>query len=250
MKKSILFLFVVTAIIFSSCEEKLPLYSDPQAYLNFDIRYREDTLINYSFAFADKGVNKDTVWITLNTMGYLSDKPRTFKLKQIPFGKLNAEPGKHYLGFDTKEMKKYLVIPAKAVSVDVPIVLFKHSSLDKGIYNLRIQVQPNGTFMPGYQEQNFVQIAVTNKLSRPSEWNGFMEHYFGKWGEVKHKFMMRITGYKWDDKFIRPLYKDQAYARFLQSKLKRALDKLNEERKAKGESFLKEENGSLITFDK
>lgn len=248
MKKILFPIFAIVALL-SSCEEDLPLYSDQQAYLNFDIQYREDTLVNYSFAFSG-GKQKDTVWIKLKTMGYLSDKPRQFKLKQIPFVKNNAEPGKHYVALNSKEIEPYLVVPANAVSVDVPIILLRDPSLDDAIYNLRIVVEPNGTFMPGYQEQNFIQVTITNKLNRPSNWSGFMNHYFGKWGPVKHQFMMDVTGKKWDAQFLQTLFADQVYTRYLQSKLKRALEKLNNERKAEGKPMLKEADGTLVTIGK
>ena len=212
MKKILFPIFAIVALL-SSCEEDLPLYSDQQAYLNFDIQYREDTLVNYSFAFSG-GKQKDTVWIKLKTMGYLSDKPRQFKLKQVPFVKNNAEPGKHYVALNSKE------------------------------------IEPNGTFMPGYQEQNFIQVTITNKLNRPSYWSGFMNHYFGKWGPVKHQFMMDVTGKKWDAQFLQTLFADQVYTRYLQSKLKRALEKLNNERKAEGKPMLKEADGTLVTIGK
>lgn len=245
MKKTIFLALAIIALL-SSCEEKLPLYSDSQAYLNFDT-HKEDTIRNYSFALSG-GKQKDTVWVRLNTMGFVSDKPRAFKLKQVPFGKLNAEAGKHYVGFDTKEMMPYFIVPANAVNVDVPIVVLCDPTLDNDIYNLRIQVEPNGIFMPGYQEQNFFQITITNKINKPALWIKKIAYYFGDWGPVKHRFMIDATGKAWDDNFIQSIWSDSSYTRYLQSKLKRALDKLNKERAEAGKSMLKEKDGTIVTI--
>lgn len=245
--KKIAFLIFTTIAMLTACEEKLPLYSDHQAYLNFDIKYKEDTLVNYSFVFS-KGLTKDTVWIRLNTMGYLSNKNRPFKLKQVAMGKKDAVPGKHYIALDSKQMQQYLFIPANKTYAYVPVIVLKHPTLDNDIYSLRIKVEDNGTFNPGYREQNFIQIDITSKLNKPTQWSVFMNYFFGKWGPVKHQFMMDVTGKTWDDNFLKSLFKDQNYTKYLVNKLTRALEKKNEQLKAKGKPILKEADGTIVAF--
>ena len=62
--------------------------------------------------------------------------------------------------------------------------------------------------------------------------------------------MMDVTGKKWDAQFLQTLFTDQVYTRYLQSKLKRALEKLNNERKTEGKPMLKEADGTLVTIGK
>ena len=214
-------LYIVGAfmLLFSlgACEQDLPTYSDDQARLNFDYSQYKSGLVNYSFTFNDK--QQDTVWIQLNTMGYLSDRDRPFELQQIMTGRYDAIPGKHYVAFD-----------------------------DTATFNLNIALKPDADFQTGYVAQSSMTVTMTSQLSQPTEWRGAMNYYFGTWGPVKHRFMMQVTGKKWDDEYILSVQNDYNMVSYLISQLDKALEEENAKRQAAGLPYLQEADGTLVAF--
>ncbi len=250
MKKAIIFwglLFGMTMLW--SCEEDLPLYNSQQARLNFAYNYNHnDSVMSYSFVYHGP-VEQDTVWLTLNTMGFLSDHDRSFELKQVPVDGQNAVPGKHYVSFDDATYKdRYLKVPANAVTVDVPIILLRDPSLKTDEVMLKIMVKDNENFVEGYANENFKIVKFTDKLSKPDAWGAAMNWYFGDYGVVKHQFMIDVTGEKWDDDYINSFINDYGYVTYLKSKLRTALNEENARRRAAGLGDLCEENGMLINW--
>lgn len=249
MKKSILFLLGSMMLLsIASCEKDLPVYEDSQAYLDFKYNSsKTDSLMNYSFVFSG-GKSKDTVWVTLVTEGFVSNQNRSFELKQVATGDHDAVPGKHYVDLASDSMKAYCVVPAGATTVKVPILVLKDDSESECAYNLRIEVKDNGTFKPGYKEQSYKLISISNVLSKPDAWGGAMNYYFGTWGPVKHQFMIDITGEKWDDEFINANVYDYGYVSYTISKLDKALAEENAKREAAGQPYLQEADGTLVAF--
>ncbi len=248
MKKSILLsLVAMAAAMLTSCEKDLPLYDDTQAYLNFRYANTSDSTINYSFVFSG-GKQQDTVWVTMLTMGFLSDQTRTFELQQIPTGQNDAVAGRHYVALDDERIKPFLKIDAGATSTQVPVILLRDASLDEQTVKLKLAVKDNGTFKPGYKERLYKTISLTAMLSKPQEWTTFADYYFGTWGPVKHQFMIDVTGEKWDDEYIKSVINDYGYVSFLISKLNKALSEENARRLAAGEGYMQEKDGTLVTF--
>ncbi len=243
-------LYIVGAfmLLFSlgACEQDLPTYSDDQARLNFDYSQYKSGLVNYSFTFNDK--QQDTVWIQLNTMGYLSDRDRPFELQQIMTGRHDAIPGQHYVAFDDAAMKPYLVIPAGKNFARVPVILKRDATLDTATFNLNIALKPDADFQTGYVAQSSMTVTMTSQLSQPTEWRGAMNYYFGTWGPVKHRFMMQVTGKKWDDEYILSVQNDYNMVSYLISQLDKALEEENAKRQAAGLPYLQEADGTLVAF--
>lgn len=230
----------------ASCEEDLPTYSDTQARLNFDYSTYKTGLINYSFIYNNK--QQDTVWIQLNTMGYLSDQDRPFELQQIAGSNHDAIPGQHYVAFDDASMKPYLVVPAGKNYARVPVILKRDATLDTATFNLNIVLKPDENFQVGYVTQSSMTVTMTSQLSKPTEWKGAMNYYFGTWGPVKHRFMIEATGQKWDDDYIRSVQGDYNMVLYLVDQLDKALEKVNAERAAQGLPYLQEADGTLVAF--
>lgn len=250
--KKIVFLssILVLLSVLCSCEEDLPLYDSQQARLNFKYNYsHSDSLISYSFVYYGD-IKQDTVWVTLNTMGFPADHDRQFELRQVPSPNgENAVPGKHYVSFDDPGYKsRYLVVPAHAVTIDVPIIMLRDASLKSTMVALRVMVKDNENFISGYANELFKEITFTDMLTKPDAWGAAMNWYFGEYGKVKHQFMIDVTGEKWDDDYIKSFINDYGYVTYLKSKLRTALDEENARRRAAGLGDLCEENGMLINW--
>lgn len=241
-------LAALTPLFFTACEEDLPLYSDHQAYLNFNYNYyNSDSVINYSFVYSG-GKERDTVWLNLTTMGFLSDEDRTFELQQVATGVNDAVAGTHYVSFDSEEEKPYLVIKAGETTARVPVFVLRDVSLEDTAFNLRVEVKPNGTFEQGYKEQRYKLVTITSQLTKPEEWTMYMDYYFGEWGPVKHQFMIDATGENWDNNYITSVEYDFGMVSYLISKLDRALEQENARRAAEGLPYLQEADGTLVAF--
>ncbi|MBR6828206.1 MAG: DUF4843 domain-containing protein [Prevotella sp.] len=244
-------LLVSIVMVLTGCENELPVYDNPHNSLNFAVTLDEETgsVIekNYSFVYAGDAVQTDTIWITVNTQGFLSDADRPFQLQQITAGEglKDAEAGVHYERFDSETMRTKLFIPAKAYTQKFPVVVYRDASLAEGDVHLYFQIKPNEHFEQGLIPYRTVKLAISNSLKRPEGWE---EYYFGTYGPVKHKFMIDETGLRWDDEFCSNLT-DFGYIQYFTMMLHQRLQVVNAERKKQGLDILKEANGKAIKFD-
>ena len=252
MKKTILYGLLLGL---ASCEKDLPMYDSPENRLNFEVSYDGTTkeLIpqSYSFIYASDEVVQDTVWIKLTTMGYIYNEDRAFELQQIASDGVDAVPGVHYLSFDDASWKsKYLNVPAGKNEVRVPVVVKKDPSLSSETVSLWVKVKDNANFTQGYERNSLLKVLITNQLVRPSNWAGVMDYYYDAYGPVKHKFMIDVTGLKWNEEFIDQLMgeNDFGYIMYLATLCYRALVEENARRAAEGLDILKEADGTPVTF--
>lgn len=250
----VFFLFV--SFLMMSCEKDLPVYEYPDNELNFDLTLNSVTGVaeeaSYSFVFAGLDVEKDTAWFTVNTQGFLTDYDRPFELQQVPAGDglKDAVPGKHYVDFNSEEMKKYLVIPANSNSVKIPILVLKDPSLEQEDVRLYFQIKENEHFKQGLSDYRTAKLVITNQLAKPTNWERmYMNYYFDAYGPVKHRFMIDQTGLSFNEEFIENLIMgDSGYVVYLVVKLYKALQAENAERAARGLGPLSEADGTPITF--
>lgn len=243
---------LLVSVAFVGCEKGLPVYDYPHNSLNFVVTLDEETNEavekNYSFVYAGDAVKTDTIWVTVTTQGFLSDKDRPFQLQQITAGegKKDAQAGVHYESFDSEQMlSRHLVIPAGASKHKFPIVVYRDPSLTEYDVFLYFQIKPNEYFGQGLTNYRTVKLVISNSLKRPEGWE---EYYFGTYGPVKHKFMIDETGLRWDDDFCTSLT-DFGYIQYLTMMLHQRLQEVNAERKKQGLDILKEENGKAVKFD-
>lgn len=239
-------------LIGSSCEKDLPLYSYPDNMLNFELSSDEvnkDILKEtfYSFVYEDESVMQDTLWVTINTMGFLSDQDRPLTLQQVPSGKGDATPGVHYVPFDDPELcSKYYYIPAGKETVEVPVVVKKDASLSQNDVRLYLSIKENEYFKQGYPDYRVKRLVVSNKLSRPDNWS---EGQFDAYGPVKHQLMIDVSGKKWDYDYIEEfIYAEFEYQKYIGGIIAMRLREINEQRHAEGLGDLCEEDGTPITF--
>lgn len=242
----------LTAMATASCEKDLPTYADPEGRLNFYTKINADTLQSYSFAYHDE-MQKDTVWVRMETMGRMADHDRYFELQQVPTGKDDAVAGTHYVSFDDPGIRQLLVVKADSINAYVPVVVLRDASLKEKTYTLKFEVRETDAFKKGYSRLQRKYVEITDRLVKPSNWNGLCDYYFGTYGPVRHQFMMQATGRKWDEAYLKELgiedfTADQAYLSFLTSKLAKALEAENARREAIGQQPLTEDDGTIISF--
>lgn len=227
-----------------SCEEnKMEVYSDAPA-LYFDHSLDQADSINYSFFILDESVKRDTVWVTVNTMGALSDADRPFVLRQTNVGQPDAAvAGVHYISFDDTSVKDYFVIPAGQAFQKIPVIFLRDKSLAMGSYRLELTIEPNENFKPGVDQwRNFI-LTTTDEAVKPKLWDTFWRYTFGStWGSVKMRFIIQHTGLT--DFDTRP--SDYSYTSWLGGTVKQALLEYNT---AHPDAPLSEADGTLVTFD-
>ena len=253
----------------TACEKELKPYSDNDAWLNFryiDWDTREELMQDdsyYSFAMrsASLGIDlqQDTVWLEVETMGFLSDHDRTVELQQDTIkaeeleenGEAEAIPGVHFVPFDDPTLLTQSYVPAGATRTKVPIVLLRDPSLDEKNVALRVTFKDNGIFKPGYPAYNTHTIHISSRLTKPSQWDMYYWDYnFVKYSETIHELMIQWTGESWDDDYIKQLAEgDPTYLSYLRSYFQEKLDELNAERQAQGEDILREPNGDPVKFE-
>ncbi|MBQ8501116.1 MAG: DUF4843 domain-containing protein [Bacteroides sp.] len=240
----------------ASCEKDLPVYDYADSMLNFDLQISSETqepeLTSYSFVYVDEAVEEDTVWVTVKTMGFLSDQDRPIELEQVKSGEKDAQPGVHYVPFDDPELKaKYYYIPANEVDRKIPIVVKKDVSLSSESVYLYVTFKDNGYFRSGYPLYSVMRLNISNMLTKPAAWDSYADYFFDKYGPVKHKFMIDVTGLKWDNEFLEAhLYGEQGYLTYLAQLCDKELRLENARRAEQGLGVLAEDEEGLdpVTF--
>lgn len=225
----ILFLYVIA----TGCQKQnvLNYENDPRLYFFNGVDYEQtpvfkqfDTL-SYSFFVLPEEQKRDTVYIAIETMGLTSDQPRPFSLKQVNSDSLNAAvPGKHYVGFDSDEMKQLMVIPANAVRYYMPLIVLRNdSSLDSIEVRLGIEIADNENFKAGIKDESNFTVKITAKPSPPSEWRSWSVA-FGEWGPKKMWF---IINYISADLNFEERLDDYDYAYYLKTLAIQRLEEYN-----------------------
>ena len=271
-------ILIAGALIFGlvACEKDLPEYETTVCQLNFkyrttDISTEEVTddmrVGSHSFKLnSGIGVNIDTVWVRVATMGYLSKEDRPFEFEQVMTGEKDAVAGKHYVAFNDVEMQNWYSIPAGQAEALVPIVVKRDPSLDtRGDVVLKFTFKENGYFKLGYPEFSVYTIVISDQLTKPTMWaTCHLDSYFGAYGAMKHELMIAWTKQAWDDAYIESLFyeyqyssgtvawfpKDREYVNYLASWFAERLLKENAERLADPQigDVYREENNDAVDF--
>ena len=238
--KILCLLFVVVTML--ACEARMPeTYVGKQsAYIIGDSYLRT---MEHTFFFVTGSNSRDTVWITVQTMGKTSPERRSFRLMQVNVESDSAAiGGEHYVPFDSEEISPYLFVEGNSAQVQVPVILLKTEEMDLKKFKLVIAIQENEYFeavdLPEYADYTIITTALAEK---PSRWDSDWKRDFGEWGSVKMKFIMEITGYvDWD----KPL-NDVQYRQYMLTKCKEALYEYN---LTYPEKPLAEADGTSVTF--
>lgn len=215
--------------------------------------------IRTSFVTYGEEVDRDTVYVSVETMGYLSEEPRRVKIVQIeeirveyvkndkgeiidsvfikvPF---QAVPGLHYVPLEDCEAN---VAPMKN-NAKIGIILLRDESLKTQEYRLSVKVEENEYFQLGMPTSLTAAVIFSDKLIQPSSvyWNR-IKTYFGAYSERKHRFINSVFNVDMNDEWIKEITIVIADLQFYQTTLQDRLKEYNDdpENIAKGLSPMRE----------
>lgn len=207
IKNYILWLLPVFGLF--ACEDDIEVYNAPENRLNFvyEAYTMADTVIPRTFVYDLETKVLDTVWLEVETMGYVVDRDRPFKLEQVNKGDgAQAVAGVHYMAFDDPLVIDHYKIPAGKNEARFPIVLKRDTSLQTKEVTLCLRIGHNENFVSGYEIYQEKVITIADILVQPQYWNFYASYYFaGKYGKEKHLFMIGATadmGIKMNDDFF------------------------------------------------
>lgn len=246
------------ALAMSACnKDQYEIYDSPEGRLNFlfyteneyyetVVAYAEDVtdeMRTYAFSFVFSGMEaeRDTVWFSATTMGYLSGEYRPYALRQIQReGVKNAEPGVHYVAFDDPEVQDLYRVAPDSNTVQVPVIVLRDDpALQDTTVVLEFGFADNGVFMPGYAGLDTRILEITDRLAIPENWvSSDLDKYVGAYSELKHQLMIEWTGEAWDADYIAELMSanaDRAYVEYLAAWFAQRLEEENAIREANGE---------------
>lgn len=204
-----------------------------------------DSMKRHTFVYLESSKLIDTAYFDIYTMGFPSDKDRSFVLKQETVeGEMNAVPGVHYKGFSDPDLAGLYEIKAGQVHASVPVVLLRDPSLREQSVVLKFRVVANENFQTGQEPLLWRKLIFSDRLSRPAAWTDFYSTtYFGKYSEAKHRFFIEVTGQKWDQDFISMIISDTQQLQYWLGIAKSALVAYN---KANPNNPKVDEEGDLL----
>lgn len=191
-----LYLIVPFALfMFWACEDEMDAYNWTDNSLNFTLNeYLTDTVIHKTMVYSPVSRQRDTVWLEVETSGYIVGYSRQFCLKQLVTGESDAVPGVHYVPLEDPAIRPYYVIPAYENRVKVPVVFLRDASMLLQEYALRLAIDKNEYFKNGIKKYQVRTLFISDILVRPKFWNKHAVHYFaGEYGKVKHRFMIDVA---------------------------------------------------------
>ena len=270
--KSILYLPTLMLLAgLSSCQEAEYMLFNEAARVQMD----ESEEIKADFYYMDESIQRDTVYLSIHTIGDPEKRPRRVMLQQITEydieyqydnkGNLvdsvvtekpnKAVPGVHYVPMDDPEMENLLYVQLDSVTLEVPVILLRDASLQEEEYRLCLELVATEDFLLGEHEHLSGTITMADKLSKPSFWTSRVErYYFGAYSERKHEFMYEVAGEPINDEWYDRLSQDYAEQTYFINKFKNALDEYNNDPDniAQGLAPMREDpndpNSALIVF--
>lgn len=242
--KTYLILFITAAAVYGCKRQDIGEYeNDPGLYFFrgtvIDKSHTSDSL-TYSFFFAPDDYTRDTVYIDLRAMGLRSAQARPFTMIQIDtaLAYAKAEPGIHFIPFDSPEIKDLWWMPANSVQFFMPVILLRDQSLGQTKVELKLAVGENSYFKQGVNRQTTFRIIFTSKIEQPTKWSQWSAA-FGDWGERKMWFIINYLGITDFDDYST----DDTYKIYLKSVAQKQLAKYNAVNPT-----LVEADGTPVTF--
>ncbi len=206
--------------------------------------FTDDNIINYSFANQAGVKTKDTIFVDMRLMGKISKQSR--EVSVVETSGTTAIKGTHFI------LPK-VILPADSFHLRYPVVLLNTEDLKTKTYRLVINIEENKDFIQGaigytngYTDgwsYKYIEINFNNQIIKPDYWSS-IQKYFGKYSDVKYKFMIDVLGFS----NFKPVYIRGGiitYSEFLNynGKLKNALEAYM----AKHGPLI-DENGEQVSF--
>ena len=235
------------------------------------IQFKTKTEEVYTFAYYPESIQKDTLQIELISVGEVTDYPRVIRFEQVTkewkYTYDEEEPekvvdstyvdmefpavaGVHY---ESLGEKNELILPANQNVLKLNVIIKREDTgLRKNARKLVLRLLPSDDFQTGEVNKLVKNITISDKLERPTRWKDnsyYYKLYLGNWSEVKHRFMIDITGQKWDNDFLVYIidnYDTYSLRDYYLAKIKKALAEYNAD--PKNDPPLKDENGKEVVF--
>lgn len=244
----------------ASCHDSSEFYDYPVNKIGFLREGDENKAITKTFIYDHSDVERDTIYIPMRTMGFVTPYDRAIGIEQAEatfqdgIQGSNAVPGVHYVPFDDPGYRQIAVVKAGKAEAELPVILLRDSSLENEEVTLRIRIIDNGEFMAINPQDEEKLVMFSDMLMQPAQWDDWFTKMFGNWGPVKYRFMLDNSDERWDDAFIQKLNNDYPYMMFWLSRMRKLLEEENARRKAEGKEPLREEpkpgeiEGELVSF--
>jgi hypothetical protein len=222
--KTLIYYTLIILLAAAACSQEDPMsfQGDARVQLN------DTAILRHTFVYADATVQRDTIYIQINTIGETSDRDRRVKLVQIPEYAVSyvtdpvtnevtdtvitelpnkALPGVHYVPTDDPSLQALHVIKARAVTAMIPVILLRDATLKTDDYRLRLQIEASDDFLPGEKRMVARTILFSDRLVQPSFWDININYTFGTYSLRKHQFMIDVSGERidteWYDTYVR-----------------------------------------------
>ena len=218
--KNIIYLLLMITVI-SSCNSSEECYSDPNNKINF-LFEKDDSVLIQSFVYVeDLAQMRDTVYVKIGTIGFVTDYDRAVSIRQLgKKGENSAIPGVHYIGFDDKEASNLLVLRAGNAIDSLPVILLRDVSLETEDAILNVTLVDNSCFSLGLEGETDKTVIFSDMMNEPSNWihiesaTNHLPRRLGDYGRIKHQFLISYTDEKWDYAFFELLKQDVIRDRF------------------------------------
>lgn len=250
MKKDIFYVLVALfSLGLTGCDQLVvdKYENDPRLYFfkGYDrvTQYTQGDSLVQSFFLLPEGQRRDTVYMVIETMGMTSDQPRPIRLVQKNAGAPNAAvAGKHYVAFDSQEMRELLMIPAGSAHYYFPLIVLWDPSLESSKVRLQLAVAENDYFKVGIEKQSEFLVTITALAEKPANWNTW-SYQFGDFGVKKMWFLIHYVGVTDFSKYP----DDSSYATYLSALAVKKLREYNADEN-NPDRPLREADGTVVKF--
>lgn len=194
-------LICLPALVWLGCEQetKTSFTGDPQLYFYRNatqgVREFQNDSIAYTFFVKENSRQRDTVYIDLRAIGFPSSTARPISVVQVNAGQPGAAvAGEHYVAFDDPQIAPLMEFPAGEVKYKLPVIVNKTESMKLNEYRIEMELRSNDHFSISMQERSRFLVKVTDRATKPTNWDTKWVYYFGTWGSVKMKFIIEYVG--------------------------------------------------------
>lgn len=262
MKTKIFSLFLLGfALLLVSCEKEKVLTVASEPFLQL---YQEENYIpgggqqvyHHNFYYSDESVTRDTIWVKLQILTAIPQEDCHVSCysyvdttsTQLQDNTVQAIEGQQFQAFDDPDIQSLMTFHKGNLYDSIPVVLLRDPSLKNNTYRITMRLQNSSDIATADKtddtdsQHTFVAIYVADCLTRPGNWPTFL----GTYGLVKHDFIIRHTGDKWDEDFISTIQSSQQT--YYQYKFRNELTDENAERAQQGLPPLQEADGREVEF--
>lgn len=145
--------------------------------------------VDYNFITEPASKTKDTLTeeLLLRIMGVAVNYDREINI--VLEDSSSAVQGVHF------DLPDPVIMPANTYEVYIPVYLYRTDDLQTDTKTIYLTIEESNDFDTGYDANLQHYITVTDQLTQPSDWPGFIsDSYYGTYSKVKHEFIVQTLG--------------------------------------------------------